>query len=202
MSGLEKILKHIEDNSNNYAKELIEKANIEAEKIIKKAEEEADVKYSQIIDKSKADVQSHISFSEASAVLKKRQIILDSKQQIIKDLINQAKNYIINLPKEEYFEVILKMIKKYCIGKSGQIIFSHNDKARMPENFVELINKAIANTEGASLEISNETRLIDGGFILNYGEIEQNCSFDALFLDKYDLLQDEVYKLLFEEKAV
>lgn len=202
MSGLEKILKHIEDNSNNNAKELIEKANAAAERTIKNAEEEANIKYMQKIEQAKADAEAYISFSEASSALKKKQIILDSKQQIIRDLINQAKNHIINLPEKEYFEVILKMLKKYCVGKSGQIIFSEHDKKRMPEDFEKLINNAISDIEGASLEISDESRAIDGGFVLGYGDIEQNCSFDALFSDKYDLLQDEVYKLLFDESTV
>ncbi len=201
MSNLEKILKHIEDNANNNAKELIAKANTAADKIINDAKAQANAKYTQKIEKSKADAKAYTSFAESSSVLRKRQIILDSKQQIIKDLINQAKNHIVSLPEKEYFEIILKMVKKYCMGKSGQIIFSQNDKKRMPENFEKSINEAISDKKGASLSLSDELRAIDGGFVLNYGDIEQNCSFGALFADKYDLLQDEVYKLLFEENS-
>ena len=39
------------------------------------------------------------------------------------------------------------------------------------------------------LRISGDTRDIDGGFVLTYGGIEENCSIDALF----DAAQD-VYK--------
>lgn len=201
MSNLEKILKHIEDNANNNAKKLIENANAAADKTIKDAQAQADLKYAQRLEQAKADAKAYISFAEASSALKKKQIILDSKQQIIKDLINQAKNYIVSLPENEYFEIILKMVKKYCMGKPGQIIFSESDKKRMPENFEKSINEVISDKNGASLELSNEVRAIDGGFVLNYGDIEQNCSFDALFADKYDLLQDEVYKLLFDENS-
>lgn len=201
MSNLEKILKHIEDNANNNAKELIEKANAAASRIIMNAQAKADLVYAQKLDQAKAEAKAHISFAEASSALKKRQIVLDSKQQIIKDLINQAKNHIVSLPGNEYFEIILKMVKKYCMAKPGQIIFSELDKKRIPENFDKSISEAISEKKGASLEVSNEVRAIDGGFILNYGDIEQNCSFDALFADKYDLLQDEVYKLLFDENS-
>lgn len=201
MSNLEKILKHIEDNANNNAKKLIENANAAADKTIKDAQAQADLKYAQRLEQAKADAKAYISFAEASSALKKRQIVLDSKQQIIKDLINQAKNHIVSLPENEYFEIILKMVKKYCMGKSGQIIFSEQDKKRMPKNFEKSINEAISDKKGANLELSNEVRAIDGGFVLNYGDIEQNCSFDALFADKYDLLQDEVYKLLFDENS-
>ena len=202
MSGLEKILKHIEDNANNNAKDLIDKANNESEKILNKAKIEADQKYIQIIEKGDEDSKSHISYCEASALLQEKKIILDAKQQLIKDLINQAKNYMVSLPKEEYFDILLKMLKKYCMAKSGQIIFSKYDKERLPDGFQDEINKIVYNNAGVSLAISEKVCAIDGGFILDYGDIEQNCSFEALFLDKKDLLQDEVYKLLFEEKAV
>lgn len=201
MSSLEKILKHIEDNANNNSMEIIAKANAEADKIIKDAQVQANEIYTQKIEQSKSEAKAFISFEESSSALKKKQIILDTKQQIIKDLINKAKNNLINLPEKEYFDVILKMVKKYCMGKSGQIIFSKNDKNRLPENFDESLNETISGKNGASLEISDESRAIDGGFILNYGDIEQNCSFDALFADKYDLLQDEVYKLLFDKNS-
>lgn len=201
MSNLEKILKHIEDNANNNAKELIEKANAAADKTIRDAQVQADFKYAQKLEQAKAEAKAYISFAEASSALKKRQIILESKQQIIKDLINQAKKYIVSLPENEYFEIILMMVKKYCMGKSGQIIFSELDKKRMPKNFEKSIREAISEKTGANLELSDEVRAIDGGFVLNYGDIEQNCSFEALFADKYDLLQDEVYKLLFEENS-
>lgn len=201
MSSLEKILKHIEDNANNNSREIITKANAEADKIIKDAQVQANEIYTQKIEQSKSEAKAFISFEESSSALKKKQIILDTKQQIIKDLINKAKNNLINLPEKEYFDDILKMVKKYCMGKSGQIIFSKNDKNRLPENFDESLNETISDKNGASLEISDESRAIDGGFILNYGDIEQNCSFDALFADKYDLLQDEVYKLLFDKNS-
>jgi V/A-type H+-transporting ATPase subunit E len=201
MSNLEKILKHIEDNANNNAKELIEKANVAAAKTIKEAQAQADLKYAQRLEQAKVEANAHISFAKASSALKKKQIVLDSKQQIIKDLINQAKNHIVSLPESEYFDIILKMVKKYCMGKPGQIIFSELDKKRMPKNFEKLISEAISEKKCASLELSNEVRAVDGGFILNYGDVEQNCSFDALFADKYDLLQDEAYKLLFDENS-
>ena len=202
MSGLETILKHIEDNANNNAMEHIENAKKEADAIIKKAEEDASLRFNQIIEQSNIDVDSYISNQEASANLEKRRIILDTKQEIIKVLISQAKNYLVNLSTEDYFDVLIKMIKKYSLGREGQIIFSQKDKERMPKLFQVKIYKAISSIEGASLEISKETRDIEGGFILNYGEIEQNCSFDALFSDKKELLQDQVYKLLFDESTV
>jgi V/A-type H+-transporting ATPase subunit E len=43
----------------------------------------------------------------------------------------------------------------------------------------------------------NETQEMSGGFILLYGDIEENCSFDALFLQAKEELQDKVRDYLF-----
>ena len=47
------------------------------------------------------------------------------------------------------------------------------------------------------LHISGDTRDIDGGFVLTYGGIEENCSIDALFDAAHEVLQDKVQEILF-----
>ena len=108
MSGLEKILKHIEDTAQNKANELIEQANNEADIILNEANKTAEEKYNKIVEQSKIDVENYIKNSEAFATLSHKKIILDTKQVIIKDIIEQAKEYIIKLPDKEYFDILLK----------------------------------------------------------------------------------------------
>ena len=38
---------------------------------------------------------------------------------------------------------------------------------------------------------------MNGGFVLAYGGIEENCSIDALFEERADALSDAVRKILF-----
>ena len=60
-----------------------------------------------------------------------------------------------------------------------------------------IINQAVKEKK-ASLKISREAREIEGGFVLSYGGIEENCSFDALFASAGEQLQDVVQKILFQ----
>ena len=60
----------------------------------------------------------------------------------------------------------------------------------MPAGFAEKLK-----TQG--LTISKESKEIDGGFLLLYGDVEENCSFDAMFMAAKETLQDEVRDLLF-----
>ena len=49
----------------------------------------------------------------------------------------------------------------------------------------------------ASLHISDIPGKLDGGFILSYGEIEENCSIEALFDSERERLKDLVQEILF-----
>lgn len=67
---------------------------------------------------------------------------------------------------------------------------------RLPEGFEDRLNAALKD-KGAVLRISGDTRDIDGGFVLTYGGIEENCSIDALFDAAHEVLQDKVQEILF-----
>lgn len=113
-------------------------------------------------------------------------------RKVIADACDRVKN----LDEEKYFGILKNMAEKYLLPREGEICFSKKDLERMPAGFREEI-KSLAQKKGGVLEISGETRNIDGGFILIYGGIEENCSIDAMFAEKRDELLDQVRKILF-----
>ena len=66
------------------------------------------------------------------------------------------------------------------MAKEGEIVFSQKDKNRLPSGFEAKIKDALNGKPGAQLTISNNTRNIKSGFVLVYGDIEENCSFQIL----------------------
>lgn len=114
-------------------------------------------------------------------------------------IIGEAKQQLKNMPQEAYFENIVKLAVKASQNGKGTILFSKADLDRLPENFADTLNAALVagGKEGAALTVSSETRDIDGGFVLTYGGIEENCSFDALFDSAHEMLQDKVQEILF-----
>ena len=197
MTGLEKILKHIEEDASATAGAVIAEAKSKAEEISALAKAEVDKKCAEIEERSKLDVQACLSRAESAALLQEKKLILHAKQQIINNIIISSKELLLKLPDEEYFDVIVKMIQKYALGQSGQILFSAADMKRMPELFESTIQTALLEKKGAVLTISQKERDMDGGFVLIYGDLEENCSFDALYFAARETLQDKVCEVLF-----
>jgi len=198
MTGLEKILNAIETDAGARAETVIAQAGREAEEILATAKKEADKMCTQINEKSDAEVKAAINRADSAAALQEKKIILDAKQQIISNIILNARNSLAKLPDSDYSEILLQMVKKYAHNKSGKLLFSAVDKNRLPKDFDAKLKQALSDKNEAALTVSEETATLTGGFLLIYGDIEENCSFDALFSAAKENLQDKVNSLLFE----
>lgn len=198
MTGLEKIIKAIEAEAHSSANRILTEAKEEADKILSLAKEEAKQAVANIAEKPVSEVKAIINRAESGARLIKRQMILDAKQQMINDIILIAKEKLTSLPDTDYFDTILQILKKHAHKMPGVIKFSQADLERLPKQFEKSINTAIKGIENASLTISQDSAQLDGGFILVYGDIEENCSFDALLDEAKEELQDKVNAFLFQ----
>lgn len=196
MTGLDKILSQIASKAQESADAQIASARQEAEGIIKEMEAKAAEESEQIKQLNAVECEKIIARAESSAALQKRKIVLSSKQQIIEDIIEKAMQYILSLPDKEYFELIKKMVLKHALAQNGEIVFSYKDKNRLPSDFEQEINRNLTSIGGA-LRISEKSRTFQGGFILVYGDIEVNCTIEALFESRLDILQDKLNEFLF-----
>jgi len=196
MTGLEKITSEIKADADKSIAAIIDKANAEAKSILAGAEKEA----AEAIEKVNHDVSVRLSASkstaESAAALKKRRLILEEKQKLIGEVIEEAKSLIYALPDNVYFEKILKLAEKNVSPAEGTIIFNAKDLSRLPADFETKLN-VVAVAKGGKLTVSKETRPIDGGFVLLYKGIDQNCSITSLFETNIEAVQDKIQKLLF-----
>lgn len=197
MTGLEKIIKVIEAEAKANVDRILTEAKEETEKILASAKKEAEIKSAEIIEKPAYEIKAIINRAQSGATLIRRQMILDAKQQVINNIIEKARHKLTSLPDTDYFDIILQIVRKHAHTQPGIIMFSEADLERMPKNFDKSLEEAIKDIKNASLTISKESVQIDGGFILVYGDIEENCSFDALFNHAKEELQDKVNAFLF-----
>lgn len=196
MADIDKITGEILEEARKTAEKKTEAARAEASDVIMHAGEECKRLENDFALKVKAAEKSAADRASSSAQLKKRQAVLNAKQEIISGILEKAYQKIFTLDDEAYFDLMEKMLNKFCLPKTGEIYFSENDLKRMPADFEELIGKA-AKENGGSLILSKESKSIDGGFILVYGGIEENCSIQAMFHTEHEFLADKVHEILF-----
>ena len=195
MSGLEKIIDKINadckiecdsiiSNAENKAKKLIDEkvlvANEEAEKIIAKAKEQC------ALTDEKA---------RNGAELLEKKIKLQVKNEIITEIIENAKTALKGLSDKEYFAIIEELIIANAGKGEGVLKFSSKDLERLPKDFEKTINAKL--TDGKTVKVSDMPLDIQGGVVLSYEDIEENCSFDALIETNIDTIRDKLNTEIF-----
>lgn len=193
MAGIDKMIRQIQDDTKTVCDDMIAAAQAKAEKILADAKKEADKISADRKKRTAAHIADIEKRGESSAALEERKVALYTKQSIINDMLNTGMKTAKDLPDDEYFALILKMIEKNSQPQDGVIFFGKKDLARLPLNYIDKINSA----SKGKLTLSDNAAAIDAGFILSYGGIEENCSFDAIFMSDKDNLSDRAGRLLF-----
>ncbi len=198
MTGLEKIITQIIDDAKANAQKAKAAAEEEASNILASAKTQREEQVAQIQADTQAQVAAIGAHAQSGAKLKQRQTLLSAKQQLIREIIQSAKDSLLELDDGAYFRLIFQMAAKFALPQQGKLILNEKDLGRAPKDFNAQLEAAVKAIPGAALSLSDSTRPIDGGFVLDYDGIEENCSFDALFYSSQEDLQDKVQELLFQ----
>ena len=200
MAGLEKIIDQILADAQQQADEIVAQANAEAAQIVSDAKARADETVSASQKRSEADADSYEKRIESSNDLYRRTQTLRAKQEMISEVLSDAYERVLAMDDASYFDMLEKAVASYARPQEGQIIIAAKDRAKMPQDFAQRVEKA-AQAAGGSLTLSEEERNIENGFILVYGGIEENCTIRALFDVKKEQLQDLIGSRLYGKEA-
>jgi V/A-type H+-transporting ATPase subunit E len=196
MTGLEKIVQNILDEAEAAAQQTISAAKREAAAVEEESRNALAHQEEETRRSAETAAAESLKRAQSAAELQKRRKILQAKQEMIRNIIEKAHRSLDSLPDEAYFDFLVQLAAKSALPQAGEIMFSPKDRKRLPADLEARLKEA-AKEKGGSLRVSNETRDIDGGFVLVYGGVEENCSFSALFEAERERLIDLVHELLF-----
>ncbi len=196
MSGLENIIAKINSTNENECGSVVAVAEKKAAAIIKEAENEAERSFSEVIENAEKDAALILQLANSTAEKTASQIILDKKVSLIYGALKKSLEAMESLGDVEYFDIILALAEKNAMSGEGIMKFSACDLSRLPEGFEDTINRFIG--ECKSVKISDDTAEIKSGFMLIYGDIEINCTFESIFEQKADDFKLLGNKILFE----
>lgn len=195
MTAQQIILKGIIDEASKKAEEILNDAKEQADIILEKAKNGAKASSGEAVSSALKQAVTIKANANSAAALILRDARLKRKTREIDEVILSATEQIRGLPDEEYFGIILSMAEKRVEQKQGEIFLSEEDlKNRRTEYLTEGISKS-----GLMLTLSKNAADIKSGFVIKYGDIEINSSFEAIAAEKREQLEDAVNAALFTE---
>ena len=191
MNGLDKIIAGIAQDAKAAADQKRDEAQAVAARALERAREEAKAIEAEAADRAELEYKRIVARAHSTGEIAKKSVLLREKQRIIEEILNDAHVKLAGLDDQEYFAFMIRLLEKYATEGKGEVLLSARDKNRVTAEF-----RFAAERKG--LEISEQTRDIDGGFVLSYGSIEENCSLGALMESERDRLHDVVKGFLFD----
>ena len=195
MSGLEQIVREIEDEAKREAQEIVAKAEADAAALVDEAKKSAAAVAAQIAQASRQELADVRAGGDSALALQKRRVTLETKQALLAETLGKAKEELRAFPADKYFALLALLAAHSAENGEGEMMLNAADKARIPADFADKLNAALP--AGRTLSVSGDTRPIDGGFVLKYGDVEENCSFDAIFNARHDEFSDKARDILF-----
>lgn len=186
MTGLDKIMEQIEADSSAVCAKILETAEKQAAQTTAAGEAAAEQAYQQILENAQRKNALELQKAKSGAAALKNRRILAAKSQLIHEVITEAQNRLNALSGEEYYRALAVLLQKNKTGAPGEVLLSKKDLEQMPADFLAPFP-----------ELTPVAAEISGGFILRYGGVEQNCTFDALLDSALEEIKDQLAPMLF-----
>lgn len=168
------------------AKVILEKGQQEAEAIRQAAAEKAEKQAEANRRLAKAEAEKALAKEISGAQMQAKRMLLETKQEILADVISEAEKRLLSLDDAAYAEVIGNMLARLDPSLGTEIIVAEKDAARL---------SAVIREKGFTL--SNQRGDINGGFIVKNGPIEYNYSFASILAVEKEEIQQAAAAILF-----
>ena len=227
MNGIEKIIDRISGDAQAEIDAILDEARAEAAQITAKYEAQAKAEADEILKRGSAAAAEREERLASMAQMEGRKAELAAKQEVIEAAFELALKKLQALPEEQYVELLAALAAKASVTGKETLIFSAKDRdtvgkkvvaaanaklakevaPELPEELADskvgaILDKVVAGASAlingtAMLTLSEETRPIDGGFILSDGAVEVNCSFTTLGRLQKSEITGDVSRVLF-----
>lgn len=184
-----KILKDAEVGKEN----ILATAEEEKSKIVSKKVSSANEIAKEILDKAEVEANSKKERTISGAKLKVRNNKLAAKQEVIDEVFEKSVDKLTELSKEEFLNFIRNTISSMNLSGKQNLILNKQGLEFVDSAFVDELNSKV----DAQITLSETVGNFKGGFILENNGIEINSTYEALVSSLRDELEFEVAKVLF-----
>ena len=199
MNGIEKILAHIKAESDAECEAIKKEAAEECKRIRAEYAETEQKEYNKLVSDGAADAERRLERLNSLAALESKRHVLMTQQEMLTAAFEHAAKALLELPERDYIDFLVRQTCAASLSGTETIILSPADRDRVGAEVLGAANASLsASGRTASLTLSDKTANIRGGLILSGGDIEVNCSIDALVEEYRNELSPSVASVLFD----
>ena len=228
MNGIEKITAKIAADAEADVTRILAETEEKIRAIGAEAQAQAEKERTDILKRGEKAAQERLERLQSASQMEKRKLILGAKQEVVGEAFDLALEKLCQLPDSELVNLLAALAVEASSTGREALVFSVKDRARigkqvviaaneaqvkgvkpeLPNSFAEtkvgaLLDKVVQSTTAmvtgtGQLTLSEETRPIQGGFIMLNGDIEINCTFETLVRMQRESLERDVAKKLFD----
>ncbi len=220
MTGLDKIKEKIISEAKIDSARVIDDAQKRCNEIIQRAQDETSTVKAELKWAADREAESIISLARSGAAMEKRGIIAEAKCGAIDLAFDAAKKYILEQSDGKYTELLawllisavsdqleLERTNKALYGEVSEefpidIFLSQKDLGTVGGELIPTAKRLCAGTPAAHAlsraGVSVEAVPIGGGLKVRIGDIDINCSLEAILSETRERLEGEVAAILFD----
>lgn len=199
--SLDNIVKKIIDESQKAANGVHKEADEEVGRLRAKFTTEEKRLKDEAKRKAEAEAAEIVRRRVSSARLEGRKRVLGQKEMILNEVFAEAKGDLLNLPVEQYLDLLTELVVKNSTSGDEMVMLSADDASRLKgklKTWSADLNKRLKKEDlKGEVTVSNETREIEGGVVLSKGRTEINLSLDVLLSELRLTLEGELMETLF-----
>ena len=200
MNGIERIIARIEREAQAEAEAVRAEAAQTCDEIRKADDQKAQELYWNLVRGGVKDCEARVQRLGSTAAMEAKKSILALKQEMVAAAFRRAEEMLCNLPEDEYVSLLARLAADAAVTGEEELVFNEKDCACVGEKVAAAANALLA-AKGVNggLTVCAATRGIKGGLIVRQGDIETNCSVEAMTELYRSALAAQVASALFED---
>ena len=180
------IIDKIISDAEKVAKVTTDQAQKEVDAILKAANDKVQKQLDQMDREANSEADKLRAKEISAADMRAKKAILETKQEILAEIIAEAEQRLVSMEDKEYAAVIGNMLKQLDKSLGTEVLVSAKDAARLA---------AVVQENGFVLSEQNAD--IKGGFIVKNGDIEYNYSFESIITVEKESIRQTAAQILF-----
>jgi len=198
MKGTEKIIAHIKADADAEAQAVLAKAAEEAAAASERNKKLAQEEYWRLVRAGVSDCEALIEREKRTAEMEAKKSVLQLKQDAVSAAFDRALEMLASMPEDEYTAFLSRKAAEASKDGCETLVFNARDKLLAERIIAEADALLAAEGKKGELRLSEKTGEFAGGFIMQSGGVEINCTLETLLQMCRSDMAAPVAAMLFE----